>query len=167
MTVTLPALYAFLGLGALIQAPTERGRLALVGMAAYGVAMASYAVIPGSRDPQVIAAAARASGALFFAVNTALLLLGALLAAATALGALRERPRSPRAMALPAAAGLALWRLDGLVADSGPLRSLRALAVGAVSRANAARDRNGALLMAASPTPWPAAGGSRAATTLR
>ena len=81
MTVTLSALYVLLGLGALLQTPVERGRLALVGLTAYAVAMASYSVIPGSQDPQVIAAAARASGAAFFGVNTGLLLLGALLAA--------------------------------------------------------------------------------------
>ena len=132
MTVTLSALYVLLGLGALLQTPVERGRLALVGLAAYAVAMASYSVIPGSQDPEVIAAAARASGAPFFGVNAGLLLLGALLAAAAALGALREQPRSPRAIALLAAAGFALWRLHGLAAASGALRSVLALAAGAV-----------------------------------
>lgn len=132
MTVTLSALYVLLGLGALLQTPVERGRLALVGLAAYAVAMASYSVIPGSQDPQVIAAAARASGAAFFGVNTGLLLLGALLAAAAAVGVLRERPRSPPAIVLLAAAGFALWRLHGLVPASGALRSVLALAAGAV-----------------------------------
>jgi hypothetical protein len=135
MTVTLSALYVFLGLGALLQAPAEHGRLALVGLAAYAVGMASYAVLPGSRDPQVISAAARASGAAFFAVNTGLLVLGALLAAAAALGGLREQPRCPRAMALLAAAGFALWRLHALVAASGALRSAIAVATGAVGLA--------------------------------
>jgi hypothetical protein len=132
MTVTLFALYVLLGLGALLQTPAERGRLALVGLTPYAVAMASFAVTPGSRDPQIISAAARASGAAFFAVNTGLLLLGALLAAAAAIGALREQPRSPRATALLAAAGFTLWRLHALVAASGVLRSVLALATGAV-----------------------------------
>jgi hypothetical protein len=132
MTVTLSAPYILLGLGALLQTPVERGRLALVGLAAYAVAMASYSVIPGSQDPEVIAAAARPSGAPFFGVNTGLLLLGALLAAAAALGALRAQPRSARAIALLAAAGFAVWPLHGLVAASGALRSVLALAAGAV-----------------------------------
>lgn len=135
MTVTLPALYVLLGLGALLQAPAERGRLALVGLVAYAVAMASYAVSPGSPDPQVIAAAARTSGAAFFAVNTGFLVLGAVLTAAAALGSLREYPRSPRAMALLAASGFVLWRLRALVVASGALRSALTLAGGAAALA--------------------------------
>lgn len=55
MAITLPALHAFLGLGALLQAPTEPGRLALVGGAAWVAAGGAAAAVwlglgPGRSD---------------------------------------------------------------------------------------------------------------------
>lgn len=130
MTVTLSTLYVLLAIGALLRAPTRPGRLALVGLVPYAVAMASYAVNPGADDPHTIAAAARMSGAAFFAVNSALLALGAVLAAVVALGALREHARSPGALMLLAVSGFTLWRLRAPVAASGTLRSALILASG-------------------------------------
>ncbi|MGE5231384.1 MAG: hypothetical protein ACM3NS_06555 [Deltaproteobacteria bacterium] len=122
MIGALSTLYVLLALAALLQAPTRLGRLALVGLVPYAVAMASYAVTAGSIDPRAIAAAARVSGAAFFAVNSALLALGAVLAAVVALGALREHARSPGALVLLAVSGFTLWRLRPPVAASGTLR---------------------------------------------
>src|SRR4029077_18313254 len=112
MTVTLPALYVVLVLGAAFPDP-QRARVALVGLALFAVAVASYAVNPGSGDPRVIAGAARASPRLVLAVNPGLRVLGTALAAAAPLAALRDRPRSPRGLALLATSGLVLWRVAG------------------------------------------------------
>ncbi len=162
MTVTLPALYAVLVLGAAFPEP-PRARVALVGLAPCALAVASYAVEPGSGDLPVIAGAARASSALFFTVNTGLLLLGAALAAAVALAVLRDRPRSPRGLALLAGSGLVLWRVAGLAGPSGAVRSVLAGAAAALLGAGV-----GTVLLwlrrstrsSPSPVGWPGLGGS-------
>ncbi len=125
MTIPLPGAYALLVLGASIQ-QRPRARLAFVALVPFALAVASLGVNPGSGDPHVIGQVARASASAFFGVNAGLLLLGAALAAAAALAALRDRPPSPGGLVLLGGAGIAFWVGGELAHASGAGRSVLA-----------------------------------------
>ena len=122
MTVALPGVYGLLVLGASAQ-ERVRARLAFLALIPYAVAVASFQVNPGSGDVRLIGQAARASTSAFFAVNAGLLLLGASVACATAVVALRDRRRTPAAFALLGAAVVALWPAASLATAGGAVRS--------------------------------------------
>jgi hypothetical protein len=165
MTVTLPGLYALLVLGASIQ-ERHRARPAFLALVPFALVVASFGVNPGSGDPRIISQAARASASAFFAVNAGLLLLGAAIAAAAGLAALRDRPRSFRGLVLLGAAGIALWIGAGLAGPSGPGRSVLAgagvAAVAAAAGALARRLRRGGMAVEAR-VRWPGLPGNRVA----
>jgi hypothetical protein len=161
-TVTLPGLYALLVFGASVQERSP-ARLAFLGLVSFALAVASFALNPGSGDPGVIGASARASGSGFFAANAGLLLLGALLSIAAALATLRQRGRLPAGLALLAGAGAALWFAVGLVRQSGPGRSLLVATSVALVGATAGwlLQRLGRVGTAAEPSVrWPGLPGS-------
>lgn len=127
MTVTLPGLHALLVFGASVQ-EARRARVAFLGPVPFALAIAAYAVTPGSVDPRFLAHAAHASGSAFYAVNAGLLLLGVSLPATGALRGLGERHRSIQALALLAVCGIVLWCCWVLVSAGGVGRSVFAAA---------------------------------------
>lgn len=165
MTVALPGLYALLVLGASIQA-RARARLAFVALVPYAVAVASFQVNPGSGDPHWIGQAARASTSVFFAVNAGLLLLGASVALATALLALRDRRRAPAAFVLAGAAALALWPAAEIATAGGAGRSLllgAGVAVVAAGAGTLIQWLRRGRVSGEPPARWPGLPGNRAA----
>jgi hypothetical protein len=138
MSVTLPDLHALLVLGASFQ-EARWARAAFLGLVPFALAVASYAVTPGSVDPRFLAHAAHGSGSLFYAVNAGLLLLGVALPATAALGGLRERHRSLSALGLLVVCGIVLWNCGALVRESSLTRSLlAAAAIGLAARLSGA-----------------------------
>jgi hypothetical protein len=127
MSVTLPDLYALLVLGTSFQ-EARWARAAFLGLVPFALAVASYAVTPGSVDPLLLAHAANASGSAFYAVNAGLVLLGVALPATAAFGGLRERHQSLPALGLLVVCGIVLWNCATLVRESSLARSLLAAA---------------------------------------
>ncbi len=163
MAVGLLPLYVLLVLAASAIEPATARRLAFTGLVSFALGVAAYAVSPGSDDPRTVAQAAAASGDLFFAVTTGLLLLGLVVGVAAALLAIhRGPPVSPgRALALLCIGGFALWMLAPLAARSGGWRPVVAAAVlgavGFVGGAAATFLRRAGRDPRGQPVAWPGA----------
>jgi hypothetical protein len=161
MAIGLLPLYVLLVLAASAVEPAAARRLAFVGLVCFALGVAAYAVSPGSDDVRAVARAAGASGDLFFAVNTGLLLLGLVLGVAAALLAIhRGPPVSPgRALALLGIGSFALWVLAPLTGRSGGWRPVLALgvlgAVGFVGGAATTILRRGRAGPRGYPVEWP------------
>jgi len=134
MPIGLLPLYVLLVLAATAVDPAAARRVAFIGLVAFALGLAAYAVNPGSDDLAALAVAAASSIDAFFRVNTGLLLLGIALCAAAALHAIRHGPPAApgRALALLGIGGFALWTLAPLIARSGGWRPALAAAAMAV-----------------------------------
>jgi len=134
MPIGLLPLYVLLVLAATAVEPAAARRIAFIGLVAFALGLAAYAVSPGSDELAAIGLAAASSTDAFFRVNTGLLLLGIVLCATAAVHAIRHGPPAApgRALALLGIGGFALWTLAPLIARSGGWRPALAAAAVAV-----------------------------------
>src|ERR1043166_4643346 len=134
MPIGLLPLYVLLVLAATAVDPAAARRVAFIGLVAFALGLAAYAVSPGSDDLAAIGVAAASSTDAFFRVNTGLLLLGIVLCATAAVHAIRHGPPAApgRALALLGIGGFTLWTLAPLIARSGGWRPALAAAAMAV-----------------------------------
>lgn len=124
MSLGLLPLYVLLVLAGTAVEPTAARRLSFLGLVAFALGLAAYAVSPGADDIRAIESAAAGSDDAFFVVNTALLLVGVGLSLYAAVIAIyRGPPISPgRALALLCSGGLGIWMIAPLIARSGTWR---------------------------------------------
>lgn len=163
MPVGLLPLYVLLVLAATAAKPAMARRIAFLGLVAFALGLAAYAVSPGSDDLGTIGRAAAGSTDPFFRVNTGLLLLGIGVCAVAALHSILHGPPSApgRALGLLAIGGFALWTLVPLIRWSGGWRpALVALAVALPATAGGAAIHR-RLTASGTEAPaivWPGAG---------
>jgi hypothetical protein len=124
VSLGLLPLYVLLVLAGTAVEPTAARRLSFLGLVAFALGLAAYAVSPGADDIRAIESAAAGSDDAFFVVNTALLLVGVGLSLYAAVIAIyRGPPISPgRALALLCSGGLGIWMIAPLIARSGAWR---------------------------------------------
>jgi hypothetical protein len=134
MPLGLLPLYVLLVLAATAVEPAAARRIAFIGLVAFALGLAAYAVNPGSDDLAAIGLVAASSTDAFFWVNTGLLLLGIVVCTMAALNAIRYGPPAApgRALALLGIGGFVLWTLAPLIARSGGWRPALAAAAVAV-----------------------------------